>query len=657
MIAILSFLVQRWKLLVLLVVVSMVVAIALFAGPLIEALKADPMTALRPIPRQRLTDCDGKHYLDWPEYGALSATDPDSLPENLINAVVAREDKRFMTHGGWDFRGFCRALIRTCACLGRKHQGGSTITMQLVDITYNYPESGRLAKLRSKVFEVVVAHRIENRASKLTGNKKDAKLLILSRYLDRAPFGGNLTGIQQAVHHFHGKEVSNLGLGECAYLAGLIRAPSRNSVYVNEDNARAARDAVLSNMVKLGMISTTQAESDGKFYASKSPHSKVRRGDGFTSGSVKSEISRLIAEDKLPANTLDQPDLSIRLTCNVKLQTEVSKILERHLQKIGTQTQEKRMVPRLNGSVVVLRNSDSAVLCCVGGRSFDLLQVNLATSFPGRPLASAIKPFSYAAAFEADPKLTITSKLSNAPVAPSSLPNFRGNFAPKECLAESEWPLWIGLKQSSNRMAVAIGAKAGNYHWSRLMKELHLCPANHALDPSIFLGSGNTRPIDVAAAYACLANGGTYSEPRMVDSITIADQLVYQRTPVPRRILARHSCVETTKGLREVLRSGTAAGQGGAEIAARIPLAGKTGTASSGTDLWFCGYGSDVTVVVWIGYPESLKPVQKDASGASLAFPVWKNVIEELVRRGYPFKPLPSLTSAQRGDGLARSKR
>ncbi len=205
-------------------------------------------------------------------------------------------------------------------------------------------------------------------------------------------------------------------------------------------------------------------------------------------------------------------------------------------------------------------------------------------------------------------------------------------------------------------MAVAIGAKAGHYHWSRLMRDLRLCPANHSLDPSIFLGSGNTRPIDVAAAYACLANGGNYSEPRMIDRITISEQIVYQRTPAPRRVLARHSCSEATKGLREVLRSGTASAQGGAVLSARIPLAGKTGTASSGTDLWFCGYGSDVTVVVWIGYPSSLKPVQKDASGASLAFPLWKDVIEALVRRNYPFKPLPSLTSAQRGDNLAQSK-
>jgi membrane carboxypeptidase/penicillin-binding protein len=108
------------------------------------------------------------------------------------------------------------------------------------------------------------------------------------------------------------------------------------------------------------------------------------------------------------------------------------------------------------------------------------------------------------------------------------------------------------------------------------------------------------------------------------------------------------TCSETTKALREVIATGTASRQGGKELARKLPVAGKSGTSDGGADAWFCGYSSHVTVVVWMGYPHASKGIFRNASGSNTAFPVWKEIITEMARRGFRFAPLPSLQDSER---------
>lgn len=181
------------------------------------------------------------------------------------------------------------------------------------------------------------------------------------------------------------------------------------------------------------------------------------------------------------------------------------------------------------------------------------------------------------------------------------------------------------------------------------------------LDTSLFLGSSSVTPIKAAAAYACLANKGTYATPQLIERILVDGKEVYSRQPHSRKVINPAICDEITKALREVLRSGTAAQFGGRDLARRFPLAGKTGTSENSTDVWFCGYGSEVTVVVWMGYPHGTKPISANASGGNLAFPLWKRVIEELAKKQYAFNPIPelrksstkSLSKAQRNAALS----
>ncbi len=140
-----------------------------------------------------------------------------------------------------------------------------------------------------------------------------------------------------------------------------------------------------------------------------------RRGDGFTSDAVRAEVGRLEKQQLVPADLLTKPDLEIQLTSDLSLQDFARNALERQLSRIEKSSGFKAPGgQQVNGCVVILDNADSAILACVGGRSFDFLQLNLATSSPGRPLASAIKPFDYAALLEAEPGLSITSTISNS---------------------------------------------------------------------------------------------------------------------------------------------------------------------------------------------------------------------------------------------------
>ena len=641
--------------------IGTVIAMALWFAvpPVRDALKENHLTALNPKAQQRLTDFKGHLYIVWPEYGAPSNTAPNELPKCLVQAVMAREDKRFLAHSGVDFRAFGRAVLANLKAGGRFKQGGSTITMQLVDMTYQYPEDGIVSKLRSKVFEAIMAFRIERAAEAQARSKTGAKKLILCRYLDRIPYGRNHVGIQQAASFHFGKEVKNLDIDQCAYLAGLIRAPSKNSVYHSKTNAVAAHDAVLANMRLLDMIKLRQPKLVSWLRGVLPPIPAKRRGDGFTSDAVRAEVGRLEKQQLVPADLLTKPDLEIQLTSDLSLQDFARNALERQLSRIEKSSGFKAPGgQQVNGCVVILDNADSAILACVGGRSFDSLQLNLATSSPGRPLASAIKPFDYAALLEAEPGLAITSTISNSVLTDKALVGYRGNFAPSEVLPSGTYPFWIGLRDSSNRMALAVSVRAGRYHWQRLMRELSITGTTTAPDTSLFLGNGTVRPMDVAAAYACLARGGQYSAPFLIRRIKVDGKETHAHQPGSRTIMNRRTCTEITRALREVLRAGTASGHGGHELAARLAVAGKTGTSKSGADVWFCGFSSNVTVVVWIGFPEASIPILPDASGGSTAFPVWKEVIEELARRKYAFKELPSLPvpSAASGRKIARNR-
>lgn len=612
----------------------------LFASPVWKFVTSNPAEVFEPEADALLVGRSNEIMMTWPDYGDRRQVEFDDLPQDMVNAVLAREDKRFFDHWGIDWKGLGRA-----ASVDLKHrrivQGGSTLTMQLVERTYRFPQKTKLGLVRAKIFEMMMAPRLEFYAMRKEGSKEAGKEALLAAYLSRVEYGSRTVGIREAAHGYFGKSVNRLTLGESAYLAGLIRGPSVNNAYRNPENARRARDAVIANMVKSGWVKESRAQQV-KFFVSSEPHSKSRHGDGFLSAAVKRELNSFVEAGELSREVLDSGRLRVFLGCEPEVQNSLQGHLRERLRTIesGRGYQGKR--GELQGAVVVIDNRTGAVIGFAGGRDFDLLSYDCAMQAK-RTVASASKPFVYASLFETK-GISPQDFISNAELSDEEMEGLSGRGDPHETavLSEGLYPAWKGLAHSSNRMSLRVGSEAGFSSWNSLVKSVGLGDGVPEKSTFAWLGAFDARPVDVAAAYSVFPRGGYYSEPYLIRRIEVDGKTVFRRKVDSKRVLSAETCDKVTASLREVLKVGTASPYGGKALAEKLPVAGKTGTSDGVGDAWFVGYGSDVTVAVWIGFPDGNRTIVRNGSGGSLAFPLWKTVVEELSKT-YSFDSLPSL--------------
>ncbi len=619
-------------------------ALFLFGKPISRALLADPSVAFGPAADAVLVDREGVPLQVWPERADRRPIAFAELSPHLVDAILAREDQRFFSHFGVDPVGMARAL-RADLTERRIVQGGSTLTMQLVDKAYSYEENDVLDQLRAKVFEVVLALRLEGRAWIAEGERRAAKEAILAAYLGHVEFGNRTVGIREAAAYYFRKGPADLTLGESAYLAGVIRGPSVNNAHRDPGNARRARDAVVRNMEKMGSIGPGEGEA-AKFFVSPAPGVRTRQGDGFLSAAVRRELEGLVAAGKVTATEASAAGLRLKLTRDSTAQRLAEEALFRQLERIEDDRKFSGKEGELQGAVVVLDNRSGAILASVGGRDFDRLAYDCALQ-GRRTAASVAKPFLYAAWLEKGDR-HITDLVSNEALSGEEVSVLAAERSPEETvlLKSGTHPLWKGLAHSSNRMALRLGVKLPASDWTSLMQAARLRRESAAPTASTLLGSFDVRPVDLAAAYAVLPRGGLYAEPHLIREVEVGGRTVYRRDSRAHRILSSDTSDQVTAALRKVLEVGTASGHGGKALASKLPLAGKTGTSDGVYDAWFAGYGSEVTAVVWIGFPEGSRTILANATGGSLAFPVWKSIMEGLAKE-FPFAPLAELPTEE----------
>lgn len=597
--------------------------------------------AFEPEAKALLLDHEDQPLLSWPEYGDRRPVSFSDLRKDTVNAVLAREDQRFFSHPGVDPQALARAAVVDFKARSIV-QGGSTITMQLVERVYGFPQDTKMNKFRAKVFELLMAPRIELYALRKYGSRKAGKEAILASYLSRVEYGYQTVGLREAAHCYFGKSVNRLTLGESAYLAGLIRGPSVNNAYHNPDNARRARDAVIRNMVELGMVSEKDSKN-GSFYVSARPHRKSRQGDGFLSAAVRRELDELVAAGKLRTDYASADRLRVVTTFDPEVQEIAELALRKRIQQIESTKGFRVPKGRLQGSVVVVDNETGAVIASVGGRDFDKLSYDCALQ-ARRTVASAGKPFLYATLMN-NRGMSAKDEVSNAKLRSFESPEFPGLRDPREtpALEEGMHPLWKGLAHSSNRMTLRVGDAAGFVSWTGLLRSTGLVGEAPPKHTSSWLGTFGVRPVDLAAAYSVFPRGGNYHKPWFVERVEIGGRTVFRHRNRSKEVLPTRVCNEITASLREVLRQGTTAPHGGATLAKKFHLAGKTGTSDGVADAWFAGYSSSVTVVVWIGLPEGNRTILEGETGGSLSFPVWRSVMEGLPQERYPFHGLADL--------------
>ena len=498
----------------------------------------------------------------------------NKLPENLINAVIVTEDKRFFNHYGVDFKGVLRAAYVNLK-EGRIVQGGSTITQQLAKNLFLTPERSFTRKLH----ELILSLWLELRFTKKQ---------ILSIYLNRVYLGSGTYGVQAASEKYFNKKVEDLNLYECAVIASLLKAPSKFNPIANKNLSHERASLVLENMVKDRMISEANvklAKSNNQKYSKfTTPPKSTRYFIDWLLPRVKSYIGEI------------NEDLIVRTTLDVKLQ----KLAEESLNTITMK------YPSADQSALVGLDLDGGVISMIGGRDYGDSQFNRVTQAKRQP-GSAFKLFVYLAGLEnglAPQDLVIDSKININGWSPK---NYKDTYLGEVSIKDA-------FSKSINTVAVKISEEIGREKVIKMAKLMGITsPIINS--PSLALGTSEVNLLELTAAYDVLANNGNGIFVHGIRSIenTEGKNLFTRKIQGPGRILNSNIVKTMTEMMEETIISGT-----GKQAKINRPAAGKTGTSQSLRDAWFIGFTSNIVVGVWFGNDDD-SPMKKITGGTAPA--------------------------------------
>jgi penicillin-binding protein 1A len=523
------------------------------------------------------------------------------LPPHVVQAVLAIEDRRFLSHFGIDPIGLARALVNNL----RGHrgvQGGSTLTQQLAKNLFLKPER----TLRRKIQEALLALWLERHYSKEQ---------ILTAYLNRVYLGSGTYGVDAAAQTYFGKPATRVSLHEAAVLAGLLKAPSRYSPANNPEESLQRAALVLRAMVAAGFITEAEAEAAERQPLSPRPGyhgDNIRYFADWVSDHVGSFIGA------------DHEDLVVRTTLDLRLQQAAEARLTQLLSSAGQANQ-------VSQAALLALTPEGAIRAMVGGRSYGESQFNRATQALRQP-GSAFKPFVYLAALEAG--FSADTPVEDAPLRignwqPANFEKgFRGAISFRDALAHSV-----------NTSAVRVLEKVGVDRVRGLAHRLGITSAL-GRDLSLALGTSEVSMMELTAAYAALANGGYPVMPHAILEVRDHGGNVLYRRHGTRGApaVAPEALAELTGMMTAVLAYGTARG-------ARIdrPAAGKTGTTQDYRDAWFMGFTADLVTGVWLGNDDNAE--MKRVVGGGLPARLWHDFMLD-AHAGLPPRPLPHASGA-----------
>lgn len=504
----------------------------------------------------------------------------EDLPEDLVAAVTAIEDRRFFSHFGLDPYGLARAVLANVRA-GRTVQGGSTLTQQLAKNVFLTPER----TFKRKVQELLLAFWLEARFT-----KQD----ILALYLNRVYFGAGAYGVQAAAETYFNRPVQSLTTGEAALLAGLLKAPSRYAPTRNPQAARGRARVVLQAMRETGHLTAAEMAA----WAAQ-PVSIVNRSSDAAHYAVDWTL------DQLP-DFVGRPkaDLDIITTVDPRLQLAAEQAIKKVLAAQG---------PARNAgqAAMVVMTPQGAIRALVGGRSYADSPYNRATVARRQP-GSAFKPIVYLAALENG--LSPQAVYQDAPLTingwqPKNYDEkYRGAVTASEALA-----------QSLNTVAVQVSEQTGRVQVIDMARRLGLATPMRA-HPSLALGAYEVTLLQLTAAYAHFANGGIQTVPHIISTVLSGsgDVLYDRMSPVALPVVAPHHIGAMNKMLRQAVMRGT----GRAARLDGVDIAGKTGTSQNWRDAWFIGYSGALVVGVWVGNDDG--SAMNKVTGSGLPAQIWR---------------------------------
>jgi penicillin-binding protein 1C len=505
----------------------------------------------------------------------------------LPRVTVALEDRRFYEHRGIDWRATVAACARN---LRSRHivSGASTITQQLVKLA-----SGRDRRSWSgKLYEAIVASKLERCWSKQR---------ILSEYLNRSSYGNRRIGPEAAARAYFGKPARDLTLSEAIFLAGLPQAPTRLNPWRHPEEANRKYARSLGRLVELGIITRDQ-------------QSLLVRPPII----VRVDPPRL-APHFVDAVVARNPGLrgTVRTTLDVDLQAIVERLLRSHLSALNRHDITQ-------AAVVVIENATGAIRAMVGSENYAVSQINGATQ--PRSCGSTLKPFVYLDAI--DKRLFTAASL--LPDTSDAIRNEYADYDPQNYSHHYFGPVRLreALGCSLNVPAVFVLSQLGaRPTFYQLQKWGFNFPQGlEDYGAGFVLGNAETRLVDLAAAYAGLARGGTAMHAKF---------LAAEHQPI-----TRIASPEATAIITDILCDNDARQKSfglNSPLAFEQRVAAKTGTSSGFRDTWTVGFDKEHTVAVWAGNFDG-RPM-RDTFAVRAATPLWATVVQELLRRDHPVDP------------------
>lgn len=605
-----------------------------------------------------LTTFASMEYRDW--------VNIEDVPDMLKDALIAVEDVRFYKHGGLDFKRLFGAVVNTF--LNANTHGGSTITQQLIKIKI----LSDVQSYKRKIQEAYLAYELES-----TISKDD----ILEAYMNDVYLGDSNYGFKTAAKDYFGKELSQLTIRECAMLAGMVQKPNvynpRANTYrrFNEDGSNKMSvtnertDIVLQSMYKAGFITKTEyqrALKEKVDILEKSAQKQFYDMAYFVEYATYDIVTHMLQQRGLADTSSNRSAIErelrtggyhIYLTVDPDVQNGVQSIITNwedypHLRNSAA----SEIIDPISGivaeqpqaSAVIIDHRTGQIKAIIGGREEPLQRRQLNRAYQSSmPVGSSIKPLTvYGPALDmgASPATGILN-------AELEIDGYGGNGYP--AIGSSRWegiiPIRRGVVSSLNIVAARTLFDIVTPDLSaKYLERLGVDRSRINVDgPGLALGTSGITPLEMAAAYACIANGGVYLEP-MSFSRVVADDgtVVLNASEIQKsyRVYEETTAYMLTDMLKDVVSYGTGTH---AQIDG-ITVAGKTGTNDDYTSVYFAGFTGYYTASLWIGHDRYSEKLASGSTGGNSAAPLWQAFMSD-IHEGLSDRPLLDVSPSDIG--------